>query len=50
MMSESGRKTVDECLTLRLVKGIDETHFNPKDKLTRAEATVLLERLYLMIV
>jgi len=50
MMSESGRKAVDECLTLRLVKGIDETHFNPKGKLTRAEATVLLERLYLMIV
>jgi len=46
---ESGRSAIEQCLTIRMVNGIDGTHFAPKANLTRAEAAVLLERLYLAV-
>jgi len=48
-MSAEGRESIDKCISLHIVNGKTETKFEPLSNLTRAEATVLLERLYLKI-
>ncbi len=40
---------VDKGITLRLVKGTDETHISPKATATRAEASVIMKRLFIML-
>ncbi len=47
--SPLGKEAIDKCLTLRLVNGKSETEFAPKANITRAEATTIYERLYLLL-
>ncbi len=47
--SEAGYKAIDICVSLRLATGVSDTSFAPMNNVTRAEGTVLLERLYLML-
>ncbi len=47
--SAQGKTDIDKCLTLRLVNGQSKTRFAPQANITRAEATTIFERLYLLL-
>lgn len=48
-VSADEKNAIDACLSLRLAKGASDTVFAPENSVTRAEAAVFLERLYLKI-
>lgn len=48
-ISDYAKDYIASAVNLRLVKGIDETHFSPKSNTTRAEAVVIIKRLLCLI-
>jgi len=48
-VSDYAREYVEKGLTLRLIKGVDDNRLAPKATATRAQASVILKRLFLQI-
>lgn len=48
-INQAYKMLIDKAITLRLIKGTDETHISPKLSSTRAQATVIMKRLLIMI-
>lgn len=47
-ISEYAKVYVDKGITIRLIRGIDDTHFAPKANATRAQASVIIKRLFVI--
>lgn len=47
-ITEEYKDSIDKAITLRLIKGTDETHISPKAPTTRAQATVIMKRLIII--
>ena len=48
-ISEYAKEYVEKGLLLRIIQGLSETQFGPKNNATRAQATVLAKRLFIKI-